>query len=142
MEVGCGSGFIGLFLLKHAPNLQTLAMLDINPHVVACAREALRDPRVQCLQTRGESWLENAKVDLLVCNPPNIPRPKSMAGNAHEGADLLAYFILHGAPCLLPGGRMFLNSSTLADRVLAPLSMLRQQSVVFCADLSEVEVAH
>jgi hypothetical protein len=121
VEVGCGSGFIGLFLLKNAPRLQKLTMLDINPRAVACAREALRDPRVEFVEERGESWLRQNKVDLLVCNPPYVPRPKSLADNAYEGVDLLAFFILHGAQSLWPGGRILVNSSSVADRVLAPL---------------------
>jgi hypothetical protein len=132
VEVGCGSGFIGLYLLKNAPSLQKLTMLDINPRAVACAREAIRDPRVDFVQERGEVWLRQNKIDLLVCNPPYIPRPKSLADNAYEGVDLLAFFILNGSQFLLPGGCMFVNSSSVSERVLGSLweqSSLRHTEV-------------
>ncbi len=137
VEVGCGSGFIGLFLLKHAPRLQKLTMLDINPRAVACARDALSDPRAEFVQERGELWLQQNKVDLLVCNPPYVPRPKSLADNAYEGIDLLAFFILHGAQFLLPGGRIFVNSSSVADNLLAPLW---QRSSLRHAEVDHMEV--
>jgi SAM-dependent methyltransferase len=137
VEVGCGSGFIGLFLLKNAPRLERLTALDINPGAVACAHETLRDPRVECVQQRGEDWLRQNQVDLLVCNPPYVPRPKSVADNAYEGVDLLAFFILRGAEFLRPGGRIVVNSSSVADRVLAPLW---EQSPLRCTELDRMDV--
>lgn len=137
VEVGCGSGYIGLFLLNNAPRLQKLTMLDINPRAIACAREVLPDPRVECVQARGEAWLPQNKVDLVVCNPPYVPRPKSLADNAYEGVDLLAFFILHGAKFLLPGGRIFVNSSSIADKVLAPLW---EQSPLAHAEVDQMQV--
>lgn len=121
VEVGCGSGFISLFLLARVPSLRSVTLLDIDPGAVACAQESVVDPRARAEVADGRVWLRGRRVDLVVCNPPYIPRPASLGGNAYEGVDLLVHFIREAPSFLSDGGRVLVNVSSLAMPVLAPL---------------------
>ncbi len=121
LEIGCGSGFIGRFVLEHSAEVAEMHFVDINPHAVQCARDSVVDPRAVYHEGNGLEYLEGRRFDLIVCNPPYIPRPHSLADNAYEGVDLLAYFILHGARHLNPGGRIVVMTSSVAASVVDPL---------------------
>jgi SAM-dependent methyltransferase len=121
LEIGCGSGFIGRFILEHAPGVEQMHLVDINPHAVQSARDNVVDPRAVVELADGVAYAEGRKFDLVVCNPPYIPRPGSIGDNAYEGVDLLAHFITQGKRHLNPGGRIVTMTSSVASSIVDPL---------------------
>ncbi len=121
VEIGCGSGFIGKYLLEHAPDLESCWFVDINPHAIACAQEQVRDPRARFYLGDGAAFLRGRRFDLIACNPPYIPRPDVHAGSAYEGIDLLAEFIEHGAEHLTETGRIVSVVSSVSASVVDPI---------------------
>ena len=121
IEIGCGSGFISRFLLEHAPQLTSMTLVDINPNAIRCARDNIQDPRATFIHGDGLLALQGQEVDLIVCNPPYIPRPGSIGDNAYEGVGLLAYFIEQGPRHLSAGGRIITNISSVCESITTPL---------------------
>lgn len=133
LEIGCGSGFISQYILEHAPQVEQLTMVDINPAAVACATQNVLDPRASADVQDGMAALRAHPVDLVVCNPPYIPRPGAVADNAYEGIDLLAFFFTQAPALLAPGGQLITVVSSVADGVVRPL---RDASGVSVEELS------
>lgn len=84
LDVGAGSGVIGITLAAHLPNAQVVA-LDVNPQAVALANEnadrllpAGDRARYSCVHTSFQDYAVHRrslpeKFDLIVSNPPYIP---------------------------------------------------------------------
>jgi SAM-dependent methyltransferase len=138
LEVGCGSGFISRHVLERAPQVRSLTMVDIHPGAVACSQEVVVDPRATALHVDGTVHLRSNPVDLLLCNPPYIPRPHAVGDNAYEGMGLLAFFIREALPLMNPGGRIITVISSVGDRVVKPL--LEANPQVELTVLDEVHV--
>ena len=143
VEIGSGSGFISKYLLEHAPDLEELTLVDIQPDAIECGRENVVDPRARYVAGDGLRFLDGdgtgqgKRFDLIVCNPPYIPRPGSLGGNAYEGIGLLAHFIERGEQHLLPGGRIVSVISSVSESVVRPLIDRRG---VRCEVLDELNV--
>src|SRR5262249_60906625 len=52
--------------------------------------------------------------DLVICNPPYIPRPGERDNNPYEGLRLIGHLAKRGQGLLITGGVLLLNISTLA----------------------------
>jgi release factor glutamine methyltransferase len=103
LEIGCGSGIIGICLALEVPRL-TVHASDINPRAVELSRHNAHllgvDARVTCHQgTRFEPFPEHlrGKVDLVVSNPPYVRR-EDIAGLAVEVAAHDPHEALDGGP--------------------------------------------
>ena len=74
-DLGCGSGCIGLSLLREMPNAKLFA-LDASPVAVDVTTRNVAAQgmigRVQVLQTKVEDWKPMFLLDLVVANPPYI----------------------------------------------------------------------
>ncbi len=115
LDVGAGTGFLGLWLARHNPSVKRLYLSEwlLTPLLFATCNaielsQTLGDRRVECWPLLGIYTLwpnrhrvwRDTPVDLLVCNPPYLPLP----GNATEqwltevvaGTELLQYLIKHG----------------------------------------------
>jgi tRNA1(Val) A37 N6-methylase TrmN6 len=114
VEIGCGSGFIGKYLLEKFDALDSVSFVDMNPMAVACAKACTQDERARFFAGDGLAFLDGHPADLVVCNPPYIPRPKSIDDNAYEGVHLLVQLIERAQTYLRPGGRLLLNLSSLS----------------------------
>lgn len=113
VEIGCGSGFISKHILRCAPDLQQMVLVDINPHAIECARDHIADPRATFLTGDGIRYLAGRKFDLILCNPPYIPRPGGIEDNPYEGVGLLVHLITQCSDYLHAGGRVITNYSSL-----------------------------
>jgi release factor glutamine methyltransferase len=120
-EIGAGSGFLTQRVLETMPDVQEAWMVDIDPTATACQMELVTDARARCVTANGADFLSNARWDLVVCNPPYIPRPKSIDDNPYEGVDLLAYLLERCASYLAPGGKLVTNLSSLSEDLIAPI---------------------
>ncbi|MBU1850173.1 MAG: methyltransferase [Nanoarchaeota archaeon] len=117
VEVGFGSGFISKYLLSKAPNLEEMTMIDLNPNTRECAETNIDDKRAKILIGDAQKLLKGKKYDLIVCNPPYIPRPKSIDDNAYEGVGLLHYLIKNAKELLTEKGTLITNISNLCEDI-------------------------
>ncbi|MFN8176348.1 MAG: methyltransferase [bacterium] len=113
IEIGAGSGFLSKYLLSLAPRLERLVVVDRAPAAAACAREQLADPRCEVIEADGIDVLGRQTWDLVMCNPPYIPRPKSIDDNPYEGIGLLCHLLGRASGHLDRGGRIVTNVSSL-----------------------------
>lgn len=118
LEVGCGSGYVGKFVLEHS-NLETLDLIDLNPKAIECAKENIIDSRVNFFVGDAKKILSNVSLnyDLIMCNPPYVPRPKSVENNPYEGLGLVKY-ILDNHDKLLSNSGSFVTISSSVSRKL------------------------
>lgn len=78
LDLGCGSGCVGLTLAWRYPELRVV-LSDVSPDALSVAQENARRLGVleQCDFRRGD-WFESIrrreKFDLILCNPPYITR--------------------------------------------------------------------
>ena len=114
IELGCGSGFISKYILEHAPSLERIDIVDIDQNAIRCAQDQIKDRRARFQIGNGMNYVENKMFDLVVCNPPYIPRPGSIEENPYEGVGLLHYLLTHSEH-LTTGGKVITNFSSLCE---------------------------
>jgi protein-L-isoaspartate O-methyltransferase len=118
-EIGTGSGFLTKFALVHG-RLEHAVATDINLDAVRCAHAALQE-----LDVKHKASLLNVdsdserlglvgQYDLIVTNPPYVPRPGERHDNPYEGLDLIAKLAQEADTLLAPSGRILLNVSSVA----------------------------
>ncbi len=117
-EIGCGSGFLSKYALKKCPGIKSILINDINPFAVKCAMDNIKDKRALFYTGDGMEKIKGEKFDLLICNPPYIPRPSSIDDNPYEGVALLNYLVHQGQQYLNPGGIIVLNISILCKDIV------------------------
>lgn len=111
IEIGAGSGFITKFLLEHDATLERATLVDMMPAAIQACQDAIDDPRARYYVGDGMEFLEHARADLVISNPPYIPRPRSIDDNPYEGVGLLVDMIERASTFLNPGGKLLLNYS-------------------------------
>jgi release factor glutamine methyltransferase len=116
-EIGSGSGFLSAYLLRNTPALHRATLVDFNPEAIASSREWIGDPRARFHAGDGIGFLESGQYDLVLCNPPYIPRPGSIDNNPYEGVGLLVHLIEHAREYLTPHGVLVTNISSLCRRI-------------------------
>lgn len=114
IEVGAGSGFLSKYSLDLYPGIRKMLLMDINIYSQVCASEQMNDGRARHLQGDATELMKNRQCDLLLCNPPYIPRPRSVDDNPYEGLSLLQFLISHAVKNLSPGGAFVTNFSSLS----------------------------
>ena len=112
-EIGTGSGFLSKYILAKVKNLKSMLVLDINPYAIKSAMDNIKDSRAIFYAGDGLKKIKNEKFDLLICNPPYVPRPKSIDDNPYEGVGVLNYLIQHGQKHLNKDGILVTNVSSL-----------------------------
>jgi hypothetical protein len=117
VEAGNGTGWISLYLRDHCPNLETLSGVDLDPNAQRCAKVMVPDPRATFYIGDAKDFLTGKKVDLIVCNPPYIPRPGSIDDNPYEGISLLHYLVANAPQSLTRNGRIVTNVSSLCKHI-------------------------
>jgi len=122
IEIGSGSGFISKYLLNNISHLKNITLVDLNPKAEECARYNINDERARFITGNGIEYLEetNKKYDLIICNPPYIPRPKSRDDNPYEGVSLLVYLIKNANKYLTDNGKLITNISSLCESIVNP----------------------
>ncbi len=113
VEIGCGSGYISKYVAQHAPQLESLTIADINPKAIECAMQQQFPMQPMFVMGDGIKHIQGKKFDLVLCNPPYIPRPRSIDDNPYEGISLLHYLLSYASDHLTEGGRLVTNISSL-----------------------------
>ena len=113
IEIGTGSGFLSKYLLVKNKNIKRLFVNDLNPSAIDSAKFNIKDNRAKFFIGDGLKFIKNKKFDLIICNPPYIPRPNSLDDNPYEGIELLNHLIHHGQDYLNKGGMLITDISSL-----------------------------
>ena len=132
-ELGCGSGFLTKFMLAYGQAVKKVVATDISLDAVRCTADNLQgvagkekvhlilpDPSAEDLALEGT-------YDLVVSNPPYIPRPFARRDNPYEGLDLVARVAKRAKVLLKEGGHVLLNLSSLAGD--EPLMWFQEQGL-------------
>jgi tRNA1(Val) A37 N6-methylase TrmN6 len=128
VEIGCGSGFISKYVLNNAPGLEKITLVDINKSAIDCAIENIDDQRADFVVGDGLDFIDGKRFDLILCNPPYIPRPDNIAGNAYEGIGLLRHFVIYAGYYLEKNGLLVTNISSLCRNDIS--GMLKKLGLV------------
>ena len=116
VEIGAGSGFISKYLLEKFPNIKSATLVDLNSYAIESCKDNIKDKRAIFVCGDAVKYIKNKKFDLIICNPPYIPRPKSIDDNPYEGVGLLKYLINNSKNILNKGGRFITNISSLSEK--------------------------
>lgn len=123
LDVGCGSGVIGLSLAAEKPGSH-ITLVDLSEDALALTHENAQKLGLENVEIRRSDLLDqvSGSFDLIVANLPYVPEgeAKTMARElAHdpaqalfsgpEGMDLLRRFIPAAVPFLKPGGWLVLE---------------------------------
>ena len=114
IESGCGSGFLSKYTLDNAPNLENMTLVDFNKYAISCAYDNINDQKAMFVTGDAIKYIAGKNYDLILCNPPYIPRPDSINDNAYEGLELLHYMIANASEHLNDSGRIITNISSLS----------------------------
>ena len=137
VEIGCGSGFISKYILNNAPSLEKITLVDINQYAIECAMENIDDQRAEFIIGNGLDFINRKRFDLILCNPPYIPRPDSIASNAYEGIGLLRHFVMYAGDYLKKNGLLVTNISSLCRNDI--MGMLEKLGLVLEELVEEIE---
>ena len=119
-EIGCGSGFLTKYALMHATDIERAVASDISLAAIRCTSATLAEVSYQasvslvCPQAGDIGFGIAGPFDLVICNPPYIPRPGERNDNPYEGLGLIGNFAQRGQELLTDDGLLLLNISTLA----------------------------
>ena len=95
IDVGCGSGAIGLSLKLEEPSLKVV-LGDISAPALKVAEKNAKDLGAEVSFVEGdmlEPFIEaGVKVDVLVCNPPYIPSEQEMEASVKDFEPNVALF--------------------------------------------------
>ena len=103
LDIGCGAGFIGAYIARHATKGQ-VTMVDASLVAVDAARQLIEQENLsnaQVLPGDGAQELLEQRFDLVVTNPP------FHLGGIHT-TEIAARFIREAAQVLRPRGRFYL----------------------------------
>lgn len=119
-EFGTGSGFLAKFALTHGATVDRAVATDISPEAIRCAHDAtsdlggFRSLNLALTNPDAPDLGVDGRYDLLISNPPYIPRPTERHDNPYEGLDLVEKISRLGGDHLAEGGKILLNISSLA----------------------------
>lgn len=118
LEIGCGSGFLGKYIASTSNSIKKVVFVDINPFAILCAKDNTKELHIkkEFFTQRWQNIKKNEKYDLIVCNPPYLPRPQSVDKNPYEGISLMREIILSGKNHLNEGGSIVINYSSLCEK--------------------------
>jgi len=126
IEIGCGSGFLSKYVLEKNKNFKNFIVNDISKYAIKSAKDNINSKSASFYIGDGINKIKGKKFDLMICNPPYVPRPGSIGDNPYEGINLLKYFLQEGQKHLNPGGIIITNISSLCeDMVLETLPTMK-----------------
>lgn len=123
LEIGCGSGYLSKYIL--AKKLETgkailsAELMDINRDALVCANNNIKEIQkdtsiIYTLNTADKPLGIKQRYDLIICNPPYIPRPNSSHNNPFEGLFLYGEILQKSEKIINPNGSLITNFSSLS----------------------------
>jgi release factor glutamine methyltransferase len=155
-DLGCGSGCVGLSLLREMPNAKLFA-LDASPVAVEVTNRNVAAQgligRVQVLHTTVEDWKPMFLLDLVVANPPYIAindpqvepsvqryEPHEALYSGKDGLDAIRSWSQWAQRSLAPGGLWVCEFGLgQAQQVQAIFEQLHFEQIQIQRDLSGKE---
>ena len=129
LEIGTGSGFLSKYILQKRKELggkiAIAHLTDINKDAIKCAMDNIEPVRdgtlIYYTHTQPDAHLRvERKYDLVVANPPYIPRPNARKNNPYEGL-LLYEEMIRNAPKMLHPKSVFITIlSSLSKSFIKP----------------------
>ena len=129
LEIGTGSGFLSKYLLIKKKDLgegtQSARLTDINRDALRCAKDNIANikgkTKVFYTLAKNAGKLEiPGKYDLVITNPPYIPRSNARKNNPYEGLMLYRELVLKIRKILKPDGVFMTNFSSLSRSIVRP----------------------
>lgn len=99
-DLGCGFGILSQAVLR-APEVERLALVDVDARAIAMAKRNIADPRAEYIWADACGELPLAALDFVVMNPP-------FHAGGREDKTLGQRFIERAAALLKPGGQCWL----------------------------------
>ncbi len=129
LEIGTGSGFLAKYVLARkralGPEMDVAHLTDIHKDALRCALDNLEPVRGKTLvsytHTQADARLKvDRAYDLVIANPPYVPRPRAGRGNPYEGLFLYGEMIRGARRMLAPGGVFMTMLSSLSRGTVEP----------------------
>ena len=154
LDMGCGSGVLGLTLAADLPGSQ-VTLADLSPNALDLAREnaaLLEIPNATFVQSDLFSALAGQRFDLIVANLPYVPEsdratltkevshdPDLALFGGPDGLDLIRRFVPATKGHLAPGGWLALEIGIhQSDEVESLLRATSLSSIMTLKDLSGI----
>ena len=136
LDIGTGSGAIGVSLAKELPRAQVLAT-DVSPAALKIARHnAARHQVADRVQLRTSNLFDSIRgreFDLIVSNPPYVEsrefaalapevsqwEPRTALDGGRDGLDFYRRIVAEGSHHLLPGGALIMEIGATMARETA-----------------------
>ncbi len=130
VDIGCGSGFLGKYalikILAQKGLVSKLHFIDIDPGAIKCAMDNLADIKLPrqtfvsySIGDRDHIKLDE-KYDLLICNPPYVPRPRTVSTNPYEGLFLIRELCQKAEDFMRSDSILVTNISSLCAKKVKP----------------------
>ena len=119
-EIWSWPGFIWKYIKYKHPTVESLLLNDINPSAQKYFEETNQDPQAKFLLQDGKELLNQEKFDFVFCNPPYVPRPKSIDDNPYEWLSLVIHMLTSIKSFLNQWGSLVLALPNLVDEILQP----------------------
>ncbi|OGZ06890.1 MAG: hypothetical protein A2942_00415 [Candidatus Lloydbacteria bacterium RIFCSPLOWO2_01_FULL_50_20] len=116
VDIGAGSGFISKYILGTFPGVRSATLVDLSPHAIVSCKDNIKDKRAKFVCGDAIRYIKKRKFDVIVCNPPYIPRERSSDDNPYEGILLTTHLFSILRATLLPGGCFLTNISSLSEK--------------------------
>lgn len=123
LDVGVGSGGVGLCMLAHNPDLK-LTGIDISEDMLAAAQQnvELNNCDIELIQADITTWRTDRTFDVVVTNPPYF-RGTPAKHNAHHNADLGLWIRRCVARTKPNGYCCVITDATMVDKIIAEMSV-------------------
>jgi release factor glutamine methyltransferase len=122
LDMGCGSGFLGLVAARTAGRVLSV---DINQSALECTEQNARLNGIKNLEVRRSDLFSCVpeSFDLIIFNPPYLPteadEPRDAVSLAWDGGrsgrEVIDRFLVDVSGHLNPGGVVYLLGSSLSD---------------------------
>ncbi|MBT3407722.1 methyltransferase [Candidatus Woesearchaeota archaeon] len=122
LEIGCGSGYVSINLLKEYNNLK-ITCTDINKNAIKLSKENAKENNIK-IKFIESNLFENIKqeYDIIIFNPPYLPQDKLSSKHSidtalyggKKGYEITHQFIEQVYNNLKPNGKIFLLLCSLS----------------------------